>query len=175
MKKLIGLMSASLLGLPIIASAAVDGRICFETKTDALGAPTVYTEYRITYQKGEVATVSGQVCFKHPTLQGDGCMAISGHLQFHNGVMEIDGTGSDKITVPGLGDVYTFAHGYTELDSGSLEGHGASMVTHVANGESHTTFSTDGVSRAVACPKPTAEDKENIKLRNKMLRELDAL
>lgn len=89
--------------------------------------------------------------------------------------MEIDASGSNKINVPGLGDVYSFAQSYTELDSTSLEGHGASLTTNVVNGEPSTIFSTDGVATAVACPKPTAQDKENIKLRNKMLKELDKL
>lgn len=175
MNKLIGLVSASMLGLPLAVSAAVDGRICFETKTSAIGSPIVYSDYTITFQKGEVATVAGQTCFKHPYQQVDECLASSGSMHFHNGVMEIDVNGSNKINVPGLGDVYSFAQSYTELDSISLEGHGASLTTNVVNGEPSTTFSTDGVAIAVACQKPTAQDKENIKLRNKMLRDLDKL
>lgn len=175
MKRKIGLVSAVLVILPIGAFAAVDGRMCFESKANEPGAPTVYTDYRITYQKAEVATVAGQVCYVNPSAQINECFAIGGNVQFHNGFMEIETTGSDRANHPGVGEVFSFMHGYEQIDSKTLEGSGEAVVTYVIDGKSQTVISTYSGSKAVPCPTFTPEDKANFALRNKMLRQLDRL
>lgn len=167
MKRIIVLLSTALVGLPIVASAAVDGHLCFESKAEEPGSPTVYTDYTITFQKGEVATVAGQLCYVNPGVQRNESMAITGHAQFHNGLMEIDTTGSDKVNLSGVGDVFSFMHGYTQIDSETLVGSGESVVTYVINGVPQTVVSTYSGSNAMPCPKLTQEDKDSIKLRKK--------
>ena len=175
MKRMIGFASAALVFIPIATSAAVDGRICFESQASEPGSPTVYTDYRITYQKGEVATVAGQVCYTNPSVLNSECFAVDGNIHFHNGLMEIDTAGSDRVTLPGVGEVFSFMHGYEEIDSKTLESSGQAVVTYVIDGKSQTVISNYSGSKAVPCPALTPEDKANIALRNKMLRELDRL
>lgn len=176
MKKTISFLFAVFVVIPIGASAAVDGRMCFESQASEPGSPTVYTDYRITYQKGEVATVAGQVCYTNPSVQmKNECFVVDGNIHFHNGLMEIDTAGSDRVTLPGVGEVFSFMHGYEEIDSKTLEGSGQALVTYVINGNSQTVISNFSGSKAVPCPALTPEDKANIALRNKMLRELDRL
>jgi hypothetical protein len=158
-----------------MTSASEDGRICFENSIS--GLPVVRGDYRVAFNKGEVAFLVGQDCVTLATGEEE-CLPSRGTATFTNGKLEINGAASNKIPVlgPPSGYVVTFSESFIELDPTSLEGEGVILFKIWDGSSSSPSLQVlNSAVKAVACPKLTEEDKNNSKQLDEMLREIGSL
>ena len=149
------------------------GRICFKSDNPVLGGTTVLADYRVTFNKGEVASIVGQECV-FITPQNEECLPATGSLEAHNGRVEIGVSGTNAFAVPGGGEVFVLSNGYTNLDPETGIGKSRLLITTIYNGQS-SSQNFQGVVTLVACPSLTPQDKENEKTRDKFIKKATKL
>ena len=169
------LITATGLALSLPAHSDLDNRICFEIPGNDQGVVETFGDFLITYNKGEVSSVVGQTCYTLIGSQTEECFASSGNAQFSNGKLEVNIIGSNKVTVAGGSEIFRFLQGYLELDPDTLRGTASMLTTKVVDGAITTKLRTYGDAGAVHCPKPTPQDKLNVKEKNKLIRKMDSL
>lgn len=168
MKNKIKTYMASILMSASLSPYADTGRICFESDNPVLGGTSILADYRVSFNKGEVASIVGQECV-FVTPQYEECLPGEGSLTAHNGRIEIAASGANAFAVPTGGDIFVLSNAYTNMDPDTGIGKSRTVITSFYNGESSTqTF--EGEVKLVACPKLTPQDKINVKTRDNFIK-----
>ena len=154
----------SMLMATSLYSHADAGRICFETDSPLLGGLSVLADFRVSFNKGEVASIVGQQC-NFVTAQHQDCLPSEGSLTAHEGRIEIAVSGANVFPASAGGEVFVESEMYTNMDPDSGIGKGKIVMTSTYNGES-STQNFEREVRVIPCPKLTPQDKENIKTKD---------
>jgi hypothetical protein len=151
-----------------VSAYADSGRVCFESDNPVLGGTKILADYRISFNKGEVASLVGQECV-FITPEYEECLPGEGTLTAHNGRIEIGISGANAFPVPGGGEVFVLSNGYADMDPDTGVGIAKTSVTSFFNGSS-STQNYEGPVKLIACPSLTPNDKENIKTKDKFIK-----
>lgn len=154
---ILSLASVAAITLPHIAHAD-SGAICTSSSTGTTG------RYYVADNKGNVRTLSGEVC------HSSGCLPVSGSLSVVDGNVEIATRGSEEI-IQGANRGLTTHSAHLVLDSGSLTGTGSAIIITSINGATPTVSATKVATvTVVPCPAESSADERIAKATvNKMI------
>lgn len=167
MNKINKYLAFMLMTIPL-CSYADAGRMCFETDNPVLGGTSVLADFRVSFNKGEVASIVGQQCV-FVTAQYQECLPSEGSLTAHDGRIEIAASGANAFPAPTGGEIFVESEIYTNMNPDSGIGKGRIVLKSTYNGES-STQNFEREIRLIACPKLTPQDKENIKTKDRFIK-----